>query len=185
MAQDSRITATNEPVTVVFRRTAKPGKEKAYEAWNKKLIRLSRQQPGHLDTTVVTEAGRRYITLQHFSSRQDLDAWLESSVRQGHLAELAELVEDAPEPQASTGMETWFRLPGHSSSRHIPRWKMVIVTFTVIYAFVMAFNMWLAPYVGGLPTALRSALVPAVAVPLMTYIIMPRLTRWLRRWLYS
>lgn len=174
-----------EPVTVVFRRTAKPGKERAYEIWNKKLITLSQQQPGHVDTTVVAEAGRRYITLQHFDCQRHLNDWLESSARRGYLEELAELVEDSPQPEAMTGLETWFRLPGHASSKHIPRWKMVIVTFVVIYSFVMVFSIWLEPHVSDLPMVLRAALLPAVAVPLMTYVVMPRLTRLLRRWLYT
>ncbi len=176
--------SAQESVTVLFTRTAKPGKEQAYEDWNQQLIRISEAQPGHVDTSVVAEDNRRYITLQRFDSHQHLQAWLQSPERLSRLPELDKLTEDAPEPAELTGMETWFRLPGHTSSAHIPRWKMVIVTFCVIYCFVLALNIFVIPHTSHLPLPVRAALFPVVMVPLMTYVIMPRVTRLFRRWLY-
>jgi uncharacterized protein len=174
----------NEPVTVLFNRTTKPGKEQAYEAWNKKLIRLSEAQPGHIMTSVVADGNRRYFTLQRFETHSDLQRWLQAPERLECLQDLDELTEDAPEPAEMTGMETWFRLPGQSG-KHIPRWKMVIVTFCVIYCFVLLLNIFLVPKAADLPLLLRAAVFPVIMVPLMTYVVMPRITRWFGRWLYS
>jgi len=174
----------NEPVTVLFSRTAKPGQEKAYEDWNKQLIRLSEQQPGHVMTSVVADGDRRYITLQRFDTHQDLERWLKSPLRLERLSELNMLTEDSLEPAEMTGMETWFRLPGQSG-RHIPRWKMVITTFCVIYCFVLLMNLSVLPYTTDLPLLVRAAVFPVIMVPLMTYIVMPRVTRLFSRWLYD
>jgi uncharacterized protein len=175
---------TNEPVTVLFSRTAKPGKEADYEAWNRELIRLSEQQPGHVMTTVVADGDRRYITVQRFETHHALQRWLMSPQRLERLAALDELTEDSLQPEEMTGMETWFRLPGQSG-RHIPRWKMTIVTFCVIYVFVLLLTVVLVPRVAHLPLALRAAAFPVIMVPLMTYVVMPRMTRLFGRWLYS
>jgi hypothetical protein len=177
--------ASSEPVTVLFSRTAKPGKEKEYEDWNEELIRLSQQQPGHVTTSVVADGDRRYFTLQQFDSHEQLQAWLQSPVRQERLGRLDELTEDAPEPTEIGGMEAWFRLPGHTGSGHIPRWKMVIVVFCIVYCFVLLLNATLLPQVSGLPLLLRAAVVPMIMVPTMTYIILPKATKLLRRWLYN
>lgn len=174
----------NEPVTVLFNRTAKPGKEQAYEAWNKELIRLSEQQPGHLMTSVVADGDRRYFTLQRFETHAALQNWLQSPQRLERLQQLDELTEDNPEPTEMTGLETWFRLPGQSG-KHIPRWKMAIVTFCVIYCFALLLTIIVVPRAEGLPLLLRAAVFPVILVPLMTYVVMPRVTRWFSRWLYS
>ncbi len=176
--------SAHEPVTVLFARTAKPGQEQAYEAWNRELIRISEAQPGHVDTSVVAEDNRRFITLQRFDSHQHLQNWLNSPERLSRLTKLDELTEDAPEPTELTGMETWFRLPGHTGSGHIPRWKMVIVTFGVIYCFILALNVFVVPHISHLPLLVRVAVFPAVMVPLLTYIVMPRVTKLFRGWLY-
>jgi hypothetical protein len=42
----------------------------------------------------------------------------------------------------------------------------------------------LEPLVEGLPLALRLGITTALAVPLMTWVLMPRVTRLLRGWLY-
>lgn len=177
--------SVHEPVTVLFARTAKPGKEQAYEDWNRQLIRISEAQPGHMDTSVVAEDNRRFITLQRFDSHQHLQAWLQSPERLSRLAQLNQLTEDAPEPAELTGMETWFTLPGHIKSGHIPRWKMVLVTFCVIYSFVLALNAFIVPHIAHLPLPIRAALFPVIMVPLMTYVIMPRVTKLFRDWLYK
>ncbi len=176
--------ARSEPVTVLFSRTALSGKEQAYEAWNKELIRMSEAQPGHLTTAVIEEGERRFITLQRFDSNEHLQAWLHSPLRQRRLAELPTLTEEATEPTSMTGMETWFRLPGHSAPMHIPRWKLTIVTIVVIYMLVLLLNIFVLPHVIQLPVTLRTAVYPLIMVPLMTYLIMPNVTKLLRRWLY-
>jgi uncharacterized protein len=177
--------STNEPVTVLFTRTAKPGREKDYEAWNEELIRLSEQQPGHVATSVVAEGDRRYFTLQQFKTHDELQAWLRSEERLRRLSRLDELTEDAPEPAEMTGMETWFRLPGHAGTGHIPRWKMAIVVFCIIYCFAIALNVFVTPHTAHLPLFVRGAIFPLIMVPLMTYVLLPRATKLLRRWLYT
>lgn len=174
-----------EPVTVVFDRQVKEGKEKAYEAWHQELITLSQTVGGHLSTQVVHH-GRRYITIQQFDSRSTLDAWLDSPKRAEKLDEMREFVDIAPRPQTLSGLESWFELPEQSTKQAYPvRWKQAIVTFGVIFVLVALLNIFVMPIIKDWPLILRSAVFPAVIVPLLVYVIMPRLTRLLKKWLFA
>lgn len=173
----------SSPMTVVFDRTVKQGKEAEYELWYKDLIALSEKSPGHLSTQVFKQ-GRRYITSQQFSSSQALNSWLESDERRSQIVRLAELTEKAPEPQSLSGLEPWFELPGQVAP-HAPKWKMALITFGVIYTLVTILSYTLMPFIVDWPIIIRSLAFPLVIVPLMTYLIMPRLTKLLRKWLYN
>jgi len=50
---------------------------------------------------------------------------------------------------------------------------------------VLLMNAFLIPKTVHLPLVLRAAIFPSIMVPLMTYVVMPRVTRWLGRWLYG
>lgn len=172
-----------EPVTVVFDRTVKPGKEQAYEAWYKELIQLSQEQGGHIFTHVINES-RRYITIQQFESRASLDAWLDSEIRQKKLVEMQDFVEKAPSPTALSGIEPWFRLPSKTISQAKPRrWKQAVMTFGVIYTLVLLLSLTVMPFIADWPVIIRSAIFPAFIVPMMIYVIMPRLSKLLHKWL--
>lgn len=175
---------SSEPVTVIFERIVRPGKEAAYRIWYQQLIALSQQQPGHLDTQVI-EQGRRCITVQKFASARELDAWLESDTRHTHLQQINDLTEKAPEPTVYTGLETWFTLPEDAGPMPIPRWKMALVMMCAVYALVLLLNIFLMPYIKDWPVVLRSLPFPIIIVTMLTYVIMPRVTRWLKAWLHK
>jgi uncharacterized protein len=61
---------------------------------------------------------------------------------------------------------------------------MAVVTFAAIYPLALLANVVLAPRTAAWPLLFRPLAFAGVLVPLMTWIVMPRLTRLLRRWLY-
>jgi antibiotic biosynthesis monooxygenase (ABM) superfamily enzyme len=60
---------------------------------------------------------------------------------------------------------------------------MWLVSLIAVYPLVVLFQWALAPRMGRLPLLVRSALFPLVLLTLMTYVVMPLVTRFLRRWL--
>lgn len=180
--QSSQTDSTREPVTVLFDRTVKPGKEPEYQRWYRELIRLSEAAPGHVSTQVIQQ-GRRFMTIQQFDSQDALEGWLNSEQRLDQMDTLSELTEQAPAPQTLSGLEPWFELPGQAAP-HVPKWKMALMTFLVIYALVTILSYTIMPFIADWPIIIRSLAFPAIMVPLMTYVIMPNLTRLLKRWLF-
>ena len=65
-----------------------------------------------------------------------------------------------------------------------PRCKMAIVTWLAIFPLISLLSYATAPITGDLPIVVRVLVTTALAVPLMTYAVMPRMTRLFRRWLY-
>jgi uncharacterized protein len=54
-----------------------------------------------------------------------------------------------------------------------------------VYPLVLAFQALVVPRMVGLPLPLRALTFPLVLLTLMTFVVMPVVTRFLRRWLGS
>ena len=180
--------AADDPVTVLYSRRVKPGREADFEAWAHGIVAAARQFPGHLGASVLDAPGsREYHILFSFADRRSLRACLDSTERHRWLARVGDLLEADRGLQQLTGLETWFKLPGSTvpTMKPPPRWKMWLVSLMAVYPLVLAFQVLLVPRVAGLPLALRALLFPLVLLTLMTFVVMPVVTRLLRRWLGS
>jgi antibiotic biosynthesis monooxygenase (ABM) superfamily enzyme len=173
-------------VTVLYSRRVKPGREADFEAWARGIVAAARQFPGHLGASVLDAPGsREYHILFSFADRRSLRAWLDSEERRRWLARGGELLEADRGLQQLTGLETWFKLPGANvpTMKPPPRWKMWLVSIVAVYPLVLAFQALLVPRMAGLPLPLRALMFPLVLLTLMTFVVMPVVTRVLRRWL--
>jgi uncharacterized protein len=178
--------AADEPVTVLYSRRVKPGREADFQAWAHGMVAASRQFPGHLGASVLDAPGsREYHILFTFADRNSLRAWLDSQERRRWLALVGELIEADRGLQQLTGLETWFKLPGANvpTMKPPPRWKMWLVSLVAVYPLVLAFQVLVVPRMAGLPLPLRALMFPLVLLTLMTFVVMPVVTRLLRRWL--
>lgn len=65
-----------------------------------------------------------------------------------------------------------------------PRWKMAIVTWIAIYPIITVLLLMLGPILlGSLPIPVVTLVLSVTLVVLMTFIVMPLLTRAFRPWL--
>jgi uncharacterized protein len=178
--------ASEEPVTVLYSRRVKPGREADFEAWAHGIVAAARQFPGHLGASVLDAPdNREYPILFSFADRRSLRAWLDSEQRRRWLARVGELLEADRGLQQLTGLETWFKLPGSNvpTMKPPPRWKMWLISLVAVYPLVLAFQALVVPRMVGLPLPLRALAFPLVLLTLMTFVVMPVVTRLLRRWL--
>jgi antibiotic biosynthesis monooxygenase (ABM) superfamily enzyme len=180
--------AGTDPVTAVFSRRVKPGREAEFERWAHGVIDAATRWPGHLGASVLHEPGSPWYHLVYkFLDRDRFRAWVESDERNRWLGRVEPLTEDEHgELQQTTGLETWFDLPGPDATprRPPPRWKMWLVSLIAVYPLVVLFQWLLGPRVEDLPLPVRAALFPLVLLTLMTYVVMPVVTRVLRHWLH-
>ena len=178
--------AADDPVTVLYSRRVKPGREADFEAWARGIVAAARQFPGHLGASVLDAPGsREYHILFTFADRRSLRAWLDSAERRRWLGRVGELLEADRGLQQLTGLETWFKLPGSNvpTMTPPPRWKMWLVSLVAVYPLVLAFQVLVVPRMARLPLPLRALVFPLVLLTLMTFVVMPMVTRALRRWL--
>ncbi|QFG24429.1 antibiotic biosynthesis monooxygenase [Actinomadura sp. WMMB 499] len=172
-----------EPVTVVFTWDVRPGRERAFERWADAIHDVASRYPGHAGAMWLRAEGarHRYYTVVRFDDQDSLDAWLDSPERRDLVARLDGLAEERL--HHTTGLETWFSLPGEA----VPapsRLKMIVVTFCAVYPLSILLQTFVTPLAQDWPLPLKAVLFPAIVVPVLTLLIMPALSRLLRRWLY-
>jgi hypothetical protein len=176
-----------DPVTVTVRRQVKPGHEKDYEAWLERLTRGTAEQfPGYLGAEFHRPAapGREYRCVFRFDSAEHLDAFEQSDFRARMLAEAAPMFAADAAWERMTGLEFWFDPPPGTRVPQPSPHRMALVLIAVVFALVLILNLTIGPLMAGWPLALRLLVTVSIQVGLMTYVIMPRLTPRIARFIY-
>lgn len=182
---------TEEPVTVVITRRVRPGREAEYERWLERLQVEARGLPGYMGATTqrpAPGAPRVYVSVIRFARLADLQAFEDSDLRRRHLEAVVDLVEADAQWERLTGLEFWFTPPPGTVVPQPSRPRMVLLMTAVVFVLVLT----IGTVVGGLaarvpvpvPAPVRLLVTIALEVTLMTYWLMPRLTRRLARWIY-
>lgn len=177
-------TPRDQPITVTVARTVLPDNREAFEDWADGIQSRVSDYPGHLGSTMLSpgQGEDEYHIVYRFADAETLHNWEDSQERAQWLAKLEEMVESERFAHV-TGLETWFSLPDRADQRP-SRWKMVIVTSTVIFGLQVLIQAFLLSTLLHWPLVLRAAIMSVAMTLLMTYVVMPRTTRLLRRWLY-
>lgn len=178
--------AKREPVTVVVRRRVRPGHERAYEDWLARLVDDARALPGFLGSELVKPGAgaREHVSVFRFDSVEHLRAFEQSELRRRALSEVIEHVEGDALWQELTGLELWFTPPPGTVAPQPDRLRMALLMIVVVYGLVLSIGQAVAWALGDAPLPIRLLVTITLEVFFMTYVLMPRLTRWLARWIY-
>ncbi|WP_242036499.1 antibiotic biosynthesis monooxygenase [Leptolyngbya sp. FACHB-321] len=158
------------------------------EAWFHGIAADARQFKGHLGVSTIRPQDHshpEYVVILKFDRYDNLKAWLESGVRHEWLERLQPLIEEPEAIQTLTGLETWFTLPNKTIKAPPPKYKMALVTWLGVFVTLAVVSRLLAPLLSNLPILLNQLITTGLVVALLTYLIMPYLTRFFKRWLYS
>lgn len=181
----SLLSRTSEPVTVTVARRVAVGREHEFEQWYDGIIGAASRYPGFLGSGVLRPhtAGEDWHVVYRFSDPTSLHHWEASPERAEWLRKAENLVQETGISHV-TGLETWFSLPGRTAPAP-PRWKMALVTLAAIVPLVLLMNLLVLPHIAGWPLVLRTLLFSGTLTGLMTWVVMPRMTRLFRRFLYG
>lgn len=175
-------------VTAVITHRVRSGREAGYEEWIKGIAADARQFEGHLGVNILRpEPGETsdYVVVLQFDSATNLEAWLNSEVRKGWIDRVQPLIQEQESVQVLTGLEGWFQLPKQASPKAPKRYKQAILVWVGVMLVSLIVHPLLTPVMQYLPWLLRVAVSVAITVGLLTYVIMPRLTRWFKGWLFA
>jgi len=176
--------ASDDAMLVVSRRI-KPGREKEYADWLRRVIESANRFPGYRGVTTLTPQGYdsdvRYM-IWRFDSPKNLEAWEKSDVRNKFVEEVQNYA--VQHYESASGMETWFSLPDMRSVVAPPRWKMFLVTLFAAYIVSLTARLLLGPFLGSWPLFGSNFVFSVILVGVLTYFAMPRLSSLFRRWLY-
>lgn len=175
-------------MTTVVRRQVRPERREDDEDWLHRLLEEAQSLDGSFGAEVQRPAAGspapEYTSVFRFATLEQLRAFEGGELRARYLREVVPLVEADAIWERHTGLELWFDAPAGTVVPQPVRWRMALVIGVVVYVLVLLFGMLAGVLLGEVPYPLRLALVIAVEIALMTYLILPRLTRRLSWWIY-
>ena len=184
----------NTPITVSIERTVDPARIAEATAWMQTGINLATNYPGFLGSGWVRSGSdrTRWHILYRFADDAALLQWEQSPERAWWLETGSAFVHEQ-KTERRTGIEGWFDEPTAITVEHPggaaavpPRWKQAITIWLGFFPLNVAFAYlvaWLAPGWDALPAVLRVLITTLCLTPIMTYVMLPTVTRLLRRWL--
>jgi antibiotic biosynthesis monooxygenase (ABM) superfamily enzyme len=175
----------SEPVTVIVTRTVKAGKVQEFEEWIQGITGAVKKFAGYMGSNVIRpdSPSLEYVVIFRFESYESLEKWQKSHERKAWIEKVAPLVEGEPKVEVQAGLEFWFTpRPG---ARPAPKHKMALVIIPVISALLLTLVPLIRQATEGLPDIVRTVAGVAIMVVLMTYVIMPAITRAIAPWLYK
>ncbi len=178
---------STEPLTVVVSRRVKKGEEAAFEQLSSQMTERAANFPGYLGATMFRPSSAddpEYRIVFKFRDRDTLTAWEDSEERAELLEQIESLLVQPSEREVTSGIVTWFTLPGQNPVIPPPKWKMTIVSWLALYPAVTLVFVLFGDLLAGVPLLLRTLIVTVVVMLLMTYVLMPRMTRWFSFWLF-
>jgi antibiotic biosynthesis monooxygenase (ABM) superfamily enzyme len=173
------------PVTVTVARRVAPGRAAEFEDWYDGIIGAASRFPGFLGSGILRphRTGEDWHVVYRFADAASLHRWEDSPERAQWLVRAEDFVEDTKEHRVS-GLETWFALPGRTAPAP-PKWKMFLVTLAAIVPLVLLMNVTILPLLSGWSLVARTLVFSGTLTGLMTWVVMPRVTRLFRVFLYG
>ncbi|MGW3726510.1 hypothetical protein [Streptomyces sp. NPDC000851] len=177
------MTSNSVTVTVAYHVTL--GREADFHTWGWGMLSASARQPGFLGGGVLADGEAQWHVVYRFASEGAALAWENSSARTQWDA-WAEGLARETERRRVRGSKAWFESQTLTPAPPAPpsKWKLWFVNMSAVFPPVLLFNLLVLPYLGDLNPLIRTLLLCLCVTALVTWILMPRLQRFFRKWLY-
>jgi antibiotic biosynthesis monooxygenase (ABM) superfamily enzyme len=176
---------SRNPVTVTVAYSVVPGREAAFHAWGWAALRASAQQPGFLGGGVLVDGEAEWHVVYRFDSEASARAW-ENSVDWVEWSTRAQGLAREAGRKSVQGSRAWFesQVVTPAAPRPPPKWKLWFVNMSAVFPPVLLFNLTVLPYLDSLNPLFRTLLLCLSVTAIVTWILMPRLQRFFKKWLY-
>lgn len=168
----------------VFAYRIRADRETEFQEWRRRILEEVRTWEGFLGTEsfdTLDSAHPEFIVVVRFDSRANLDAWLQSKIRNTYMDEVRKYVDHYTLRRIGSGFEGWFDT---SENKNPPAaWRQALVILTALFPVIMTMRQLLLPVFAALPMPVAFLILLALDMALLTYVIMPRFTRLMNFWL--
>ena len=172
------------PVTVSITRTVAPADTTQMIAWVRAGTAMAELFPGFLGAGWVrpSDGSEEWHMLYRFADHESLRVWESSSERQWWLRSGEGLVEHT-RAERRTGIEGWFDAPVEHSVEALgtpkapPRWKQSMLIWMAFFPVNLLATVTLGQLLVHWPVVLRVLVMTLTLTPIMTYLVLPALTR--------
>jgi uncharacterized protein len=173
-------------IHVAITRRVRSGCEAEFQEALREFFQASFAHGGVLGATMIVPPpgsdSREFGILRTFATGKERDDFYASPIFKAWEEKCLPLTETGSWTHRPLhGLEAWFRSPHNPP----PRWKMAIATFLGVFPVAAILNLTLGRAILPWPFLLRNAAFNACMVALLTWVIMPLVTRALHGWLHS
>jgi antibiotic biosynthesis monooxygenase (ABM) superfamily enzyme len=175
----------NEPVKIIIERRIRSGAEDKLTAWAERFVAAAARSGSLEGSSVLAPAhSGSLLVLLRFASTNELERWQSSADYQALVDEADRISDSGAHSQVRTGMETWFTLPDSPIPQSPPpKWKMALTTWIGLFPMVVALGFLFRPF--AMPALAAQAISTLIPTAMLTWVVMPNLTRVLYGWLYK
>lgn len=169
-------------IHIAITRKVLPGKEAEFKEALRRFLGASFLHGGVQGAAMITPlqgaSNREIGILRTFADEAERDAFYDSPQFKAWET-YASTVTEAPVYRELTGLEAWFETPGAP-----PRWKMAVATLCGVYPTSLLLSLTLDPLIRDMPLLVRSFIISALIVALLSWVVMPPLTKAVKNWLH-
>lgn len=177
-----------ETVAFIVTHKVRTGEEERYEAWLADIFIASSGFSGYLGREIFrpSDGSRKYTSVVRFDSQDSLNAWAESETRKSFVSKVHDLLEQGDQVEIRSGIDFWFTPEGVKPPK---LWKQFVLTASAVYPLSLIIPLLLTPLTKLVPALgnefVFAFLMAVILTGMLTFVIMPRYTRLMKRWLYD
>jgi uncharacterized protein len=185
--EQQNIAMSDSGITVVVFRRVKLGREADYLAAMGEFIDATRLVDGHLGMQILLPASgsRDYTIIDRFADQMARDAFTASPDYRAWMKKLANMTEGDPRINELTGIEGWFAQGDEPTLSKPPKYKMAVATLLGVFPVTTALGVIFDPLIASWPLIPRNMVFSVLVVGVLTWLVMPLITRMLHAWLFS
>jgi antibiotic biosynthesis monooxygenase (ABM) superfamily enzyme len=179
----------SDPITLVISEVVEPYLIEEYETWTKGINQSAQQFEGFMGVEIIRPRDHQYpeyVVIVKFDNYAHCKNWLASPVYQQWMQRSEEFISQRSQQHQQNGLELWFSLPKSKSVNppEPPYYKQVIIGVITVYPLILLSNLLVAPLLQGLPALLSLLISVTFISALLSYPVMPYITKILAFWLY-
>ncbi|MGD9950006.1 MAG: antibiotic biosynthesis monooxygenase [Desulfobulbus sp.] len=189
--ESGAMSTTAQGATVVITHRVRDREQARYDDWLNEIGPLCRSAVGHLDWQIIRPVPgltATYTVILRFDTREHLQNWMTSQERKQLIEKVRPILAQDDDFFIRSGLDFWFTPEG--AKAFVPvRWKQFLVTWSAIFPLVLVVPLIVIPLLrhSGIPQNhyIETLCVTGTVVSLMVYLVMPRYTKLIRRWLFN
>ncbi|MBP2134480.1 antibiotic biosynthesis monooxygenase (ABM) superfamily enzyme [Methanomicrobium sp. W14] len=173
-------------ITQIKTHHLKKGRREEFEKELSRLSEIFSNLPGYCGANFFKSCDEKdsdYTVVLKFRSKKDYDNWNGSPEKRWWIQREKELTVSPPDFYTVSGLESWFTLPGNRILKPPRKYKQAAVTWLAVCILAVLTPLENTVF-GSFPFIVQKMIDTAILVTLLSYALMPALTRVFSFWLY-